>query len=162
MHPIGKLDKMDTTNGERHVFNLKLVKLLGLYHILRPSAFKMHVFNVHAKFLLVVFLAPMIIVTFTMCPIAIHYLMNDLVSFGFNVLLITNMILSCHKAIIVLHYSNKIWKCFEISSLHFLSYQNYNTIIFKCWQRRTFRDIHIVCGIHDFLLFMGFEPTNIQ
>jgi len=130
---------MDTTRGERHVFNWKLAKLLGLYHVLGPSTLKICGFNIHPKYLFAVVLTPITVGTFVMSLIGIYYLMNDVVLFSFNVVLVTNVFLFCYKIISVLYYSNKIWKCFEISSSHFLSYQNYDRNIFEYWRRRTFR-----------------------
>lgn len=147
---------MDLTDEENHLFNWKLVKWLGLYHILRPGSVELiRGYNVYAVLIFVALVMPTAAVTLTMGPLGVYYLMNDIMALGFNVCLILNIVLICHKAVIVLRYSNKIWKCFEISSLHFLSYRNYNRDIFKKWQGRIYRHTSIIFMFYFSPLFIS-------
>lgn len=139
---------MDTTNEKHlHLFNWKLVKLLGLCHILKPNAFQIYGYNIYRATLFILLVLPMPIVIISV-SFGIYYLINDAIAFISNIFCVAFFFISGFKAVTVLYFSNEIWKCFEISCLNFLSYRNYNKNIFRQWQNRTFRKTFLLFSIY--------------
>lgn len=151
---------MDRTNEKHlHIFNWKLAKLLGLYHILKPNSFKIYGYNIYRTFLFILLVLTTPIIT-TSVSFGTYYLINDVIAFSTNIFCMAFFLISGFKAITVLYFSNEIWNCSETSCLNFLSYRNYNKKIIRQWQNRTFRDTFILFLIYKIPLFFWLFSSN--
>lgn len=128
---------MDPTKDNEYIFNLKLSKLMGLYQILDPNTIRIFGFNVYH--IGIVFISLYMMAISMWCSISLYYLTNDINAFVFYFGCVQNYMFSCYKIIQILYYSKDIWKCIDITSVRFLSYQYYDKSIFKNWQTRSIR-----------------------
>uniref|UniRef100_A0A2S2QCK4 Uncharacterized protein n=1 Tax=Sipha flava TaxID=143950 RepID=A0A2S2QCK4_9HEMI len=128
---------MDAMKDNEYIFNLKLSKLIGLYQILDPNTIQIFGYNVYHIGIVFVSLYMMAISLLSL--IRFYYLINNINEYTFYLGCVLNYMFSCYKIIQIVYCSNDIWKCTDITSIRFLSYQYYDKSIFKNWQVRSIR-----------------------
>lgn len=126
---------MDLSHQKTSVFNWKLAKLVGIYHILNPSTAKYFGYNLcHVLSFFGMFSTCAV---FIICLIGFYYMRNN-VMLLFNLFgVLINIIFSSFKMARVLYCSKALWKCINNSGLEFMSYHRYNKKIFDHWRRHT-------------------------
>lgn len=127
--PGANRQTMDAEKENEYILNLKLSKLVGLYQILDPDTKKMFGYNVYH--IVVVLFSLVLFGVATFFPISMYYLTNDVMAFTFNLGCSQNLGFCSYKMILILYYSNDIWKCVEVTGLGFIAYEKYDRNIFK-------------------------------
>lgn len=127
---------MDQLKEKNYIFDLKFVKILGLYQILDFKTIKMRKYNNYQIGIMILglyeFTISMINMTF------LYRLTNDLTAFMYYSGIFINFLLSSYKIVNILYFSKDLWKCMaDITNCNFLSYQHYNKNVFKNWRRVT-------------------------
>lgn len=147
---------MDPTDGQRYEINMQLVKCMGLYRILDPSTTK--IFSYNAYHIAIVVLGLLCIISI-FYPICFYYLTKNVAEFSYYLGYLSNYLLSFYKIIIIVYYSDDIWKCIEIISPDSMSYKHYNKKIFEKWRRRSVNVSYVyVLIIFVILLSWYFSP----
>lgn len=130
---------------------MRLPKLLGLYKILNPNTIRILGYNLyHITIILAGSL--MCVIILLLFPFLSHYMNKDVTSIAFFLGCVYNYLMSFFKIIIVVHYSDDIWKCLDIISLNLLSYTQYNKKIFEMWRERSVQVSYVYVFMAFFML----------
>lgn len=148
---------MDPTDGQRYEINMQLAKCLGLYRILNPNTTKIFGHNVYH--IVIVILGLFICTISIFYPICFYNLTKNVSAFPFFLGCLSSYMLSFYKIIIIVYYSDDIWKCIEVISLDSMSYKHYNRKIFEKWRIRSVNVSYVyVLIIFSILLSWCFSP----
>ncbi|CAH1724318.1 unnamed protein product [Aphis gossypii] len=104
------------------IVSLVLAKCTGLYYIINPKSIKLGGHNVFH-------IAIMVMITFTsvcllLCPIGLYYWVNDVTQFIIQLIVLGNFSFGCFKAFTIVHYSDDIRRCLDVTRFDFLSSAN--------------------------------------
>lgn len=133
---------MDQSKEKNYIFDLKFVKILGLYQMLDFKTIQMCGYNnYHISIMILVlyeFTISMINVIF------LYQLANDITAFMYYSGIFFNFLLSSYKIVNILYFSEDLWKCMvDITNCNFLSYQHYNKNVFKIFRSITILVLYI-------------------
>lgn len=139
-------------------FDWKLSRYMGLYQILNPNCVKMYGYNpYHIIITGVIFGSCTILILDT---ISLYNSMHDLNLFLYSSTLIVTFYSLFFKLWVIMHNSDKIWDCFEITKFDILLYEGYDRKILQRWLRRSERFSY---GLAILLIFatIGWVATPI-
>lgn len=133
---------MDQSNIKNYIFDLKFVKILGLYQMLDFKTIQMCGYNNYHIGIMIFVLYEFTISMINM--IFLYRLANDITAFMYYSGIFFNFILSSYKILNILYFSKDLWKCMvDITNCSFLSYQHYNKNVFKNWRSITILVLYI-------------------
>lgn len=121
-----------------YIFNWRVAKLVGLYHILDPNAIRIFGWNAYHVIIFVCLLLPACAVC-TLSPISLYRLTDNEVAFTFYLGAITNLIFSMYQIVIIMRRSGDFWRYIDMSRADFLTVyrHRYDRRVFRHWQERT-------------------------
>lgn len=152
---------MDTTDENQYVFNLNLLKRLGVYQILNPETRNIFGYNVYH--VVSVFIALPMLVVSILCPFGLYHLLNDITAFILYFGSVNNYLFSCYKMYIIVIHSKDIWDCVDVTRRDFMSYQKYDATVFNNWQNRIVRVMYTyLCVVSLPILIWFMSPCILQ
>lgn len=114
---------------------MKLIKYIGLYHLLNPHITQIRGYNVYH--IINVCFGLLIVAVSTLGPFGLYYLTNDVVAFMLSFGMFINHLFCVCKVFTIIYYAKDLWICSEIGSFNCLSYQYYNKSILKTRRRQS-------------------------
>lgn len=127
--------KMDSKNMKLFVFNLKIIRLTGLYQIL--NSYSKNVYGINLYRTIVTIIIALLFMVSLISSIGLYYTMNDTTSLTYNLGCIGNLMFSSYKMINILYYSNDIWLLFETKNMNAMSNLQYNKNLYRNWKKHT-------------------------
>ncbi|KAL5239808.1 hypothetical protein ACI65C_007218 [Semiaphis heraclei] len=134
---------MDVKNERNHVFNIRLAKLMGIYHILDPGTLKYRGLNVY-QIALAFNLLYMGVTSIMMNVIGVNcWTVNLLLSVDFF-WKADSMLYLIYKWFILIRYSDAVWNCLSITRYDFTSLRSRNIQTLDRWRRRSVRFTNVL------------------